>query len=96
LTARIVARAVETEQKIGERSGLDPQSYASHSLRSGFATSAARANKSEAAIMCQGRWKIIPVPRRYVRAGTIMPAPVSGSDLALKRSRDSFGVRFRA
>jgi integrase len=67
LTARIVG---ERLKKIGERSGLDPQSYAAHSLRSGFATSAARANKSEAAIMRQGRWKSIPVARRYIRAGS--------------------------
>jgi hypothetical protein len=44
--------------------------YAAYSLRSGFATSAARANKSEAAIMRQGRWKSIPVARRYIRAGS--------------------------
>jgi len=56
-------------EKIGARSGLDPQGYAAHSLRSGFATSAARANKSEAAIVRQGRWKSIPVARRYIRAG---------------------------
>ncbi len=67
LTARIVGERVK---KIGARSGLDPDSYAAHSLRSGFATSAARANKSEAAIMRQGRWKSIPVARRYIRAGS--------------------------
>jgi len=67
LTARIVGERVK---KILERSGLDPESYAAHSLRSGFATSAARANKSEAAIMRQGRWKSIPVARRYIRAGS--------------------------
>jgi integrase len=67
LTARIVAERVK---KISERSGLDPDSYGAHSLRSGFATSAARANASEAAIMRQGRWKSIPVARRYIRAGS--------------------------
>jgi len=67
LTARIVGERVK---KIGARSGLDPQLFAAHSLRSGFATSAARANKSEAAIMRQGRWKSIPVARRYIRAGS--------------------------
>ncbi len=67
LTARIVGERVK---KLGARSGLDPQSYAAHSLRSGFATSAARANKSEAAIMRQGRWKSIPVARRYIQAGS--------------------------
>ena len=67
LTARIVG---ERLKKIVERRGLDPRTYAAHSLRSGFATSAARANKSEAAIMRQGRWKSIPVARRYIRAGS--------------------------
>ncbi len=67
LTARIVGEGVK---KIGARSGLDPHRYAAHSLRSGFATSAARANKSEAAVMRQGRWKSIPVARRYIRAGS--------------------------
>lgn len=65
LTARIVGERVK---KIIERTGLDPESYAAHSLRSGFATSAARANKSEAAIMRQGRWKRIPATGRYIRA----------------------------
>jgi len=67
LTARIVGERVK---KMSARSGLDPQAYAAHSLRSGFATSAARANKSESAIMRQGRWKSIPVARRYIRAGS--------------------------
>jgi len=67
LTARIVGERVK---EMSARTGLDPQSYAAHSLRSGFATSAARANKSEAAIMRQGRWKSIPVARRYIRAGS--------------------------
>ncbi len=67
LTARIVEERVK---KIGARSGLDPHRYAAHSLRSGFATSAARANKPEAAVMRQGRWKSIPVARRYIRAGS--------------------------
>ncbi|MBC5798847.1 MAG: hypothetical protein GIX03_13675 [Candidatus Eremiobacteraeota bacterium] len=42
-------------KKIGAHSGLDPHGYAAHSLRSGFATSAARGNESEAAVMRQGR-----------------------------------------
>lgn len=67
LTARIVGERVK---KMGARSGLDPDGYAAHSLRSGFATSAAQAKKSEAAIMRQGRWKSIPVARRYIRAGS--------------------------
>ncbi|MBC5800337.1 MAG: hypothetical protein GIX03_05060 [Candidatus Eremiobacteraeota bacterium] len=66
------------------RSGLDPQNYAAHSLRSGFATSATRANKSETAIMRQGRWKSIPVRAAtfaQVPAGTTMQAPASDSSV---------------
>jgi integrase len=43
--------------------------FAGHSLRSGFATAAARAGRSEAAIMRHGRWKSVQVARRYIRQG---------------------------
>jgi len=49
--------------------GLDGD-FAAHSLRSGFATSAARAGRLEAAIMRHGRWKSVQVARRYIRQGT--------------------------
>lgn len=49
--------------------GLDGD-FGAHSLRSGFATSAARAGRLEAAIMRHGRWKSVQVARRYIRAGT--------------------------
>lgn len=49
--------------------GLDGD-FAAHSLRSGFATAAARAGRLEAAIMRHGRWKSVQVARRYIRAGT--------------------------
>jgi integrase len=42
-----------------------------HSLRSGFATSAARGGHTEAAIMRHGRWKSVVVARGYIRAGTL-------------------------
>jgi integrase len=44
--------------------------FAGHSLRSGFATSAARAGSSERAIMRHGRWKDSASARRYIRAGS--------------------------
>jgi integrase len=43
--------------------------FAGHSLRSGFATAAARAGSSERAIMRHGRWKDSASARRYIRDG---------------------------
>jgi integrase len=43
--------------------------FAGHSLRAGFATAAARAGRSEAAIMRHGRWKSVKIARRYIRQG---------------------------
>jgi integrase len=42
--------------------------FAGHSLRAGFATAAARAGRSEAAIMRYGRWKSVQIARRYMGA----------------------------
>jgi integrase len=44
--------------------------FAGHSLRSGFATQAARAGSSERAIMRHGRWKDSASARRYIRDGS--------------------------
>lgn len=44
--------------------------FAGHSLRAGFATAAARAGRTEAAIMRHGRWKSVQVARRYIRQGS--------------------------
>ena len=41
--------------------------FAGHSLRAGFATTAAHAGRGEAAIMRHGRWKSVQVARRYIR-----------------------------
>jgi integrase len=67
LTERIVSQIVKD---YAQRAGFDPNEYGGHSLRSGFATSAARAGKSEAAIMRQTRHKSVTVARRYIREGT--------------------------
>ena len=67
LTERIVAERIKRYAKLA---GFDPTEYGGHSLRSGFATSAARAGKSEAAIMRQTRHKSVTVARRYIREGT--------------------------
>lgn len=44
--------------------------FAGHSLRSGFATAAARAGSTERAIMRHGRWKDSASARRYIRDGS--------------------------
>ncbi len=51
--------------------------FGAHSLRSGFATSAARGGFGEAAIMKHGRWKSVAVARRYIRAGNRWDESVS-------------------
>jgi integrase len=66
LTAQIVAARLK---KAVARVGLDPDKYGAHSLRSGFATTAARERKTEHVIMRHGRWKSIVVARRYIRDG---------------------------
>ncbi len=45
--------------------------FAGHSLRSGFATAAARAGSTERAIMRHGRWRDSASARRYIREGTL-------------------------
>ena len=68
LSTKAVALIVK---RSAEGAGLDPTKYSGHSLRSGFATSAAAAGASERAIMNQGRWKSLPVARRYIREGSL-------------------------
>ena len=51
--------------------GLDPARYAGHSLRAGFATSAAAGGASERAIMNQTGHKSLVVARRYIRDGNL-------------------------
>ena len=47
--------------------GLNPEIYSGHSLRAGLATSAAKAGKSERAIMKQTGHKSAAMVRRYIR-----------------------------
>jgi len=54
----------------GRAADVGPEGdFGGHSLRSGLATSAARAGKAEACIMWHGRWRSVQVARRYIRAG---------------------------
>jgi site-specific recombinase XerD len=68
--AEIVKRAVS-------RLGFDPRKFAGHSLRSGFATSAARGGADLAAIMEQTGHKNADVARRYVQRGKLLQNPAS-------------------
>ncbi|OHV36946.1 MULTISPECIES: tyrosine-type recombinase/integrase [Pseudofrankia] len=63
-----VARIV---QRRAAAAGLDPADFAGHSLRSGFATAAARAGVNDRAIMRQGRWRSASSLDSYVRAGRL-------------------------
>lgn len=49
------------------RIGLDPDRYSGHSLRAGLATTAAKAGKSERAIMAQTGHRSVAMLRRYIR-----------------------------
>ncbi len=68
LSDRAVAMIVK---RTAEAAGLDPKLLAGHSLRSGMATSAARAGATEAQIMSQTGHKSLHVLRRYIRRGTL-------------------------
>lgn len=74
--ARIVKRAANA-------AGLDPKRYSGHSLRAGLATAAARAGKSDRAIMAQGRWKTRATVDRYVRDGRLLDAENAASGIGL-------------
>jgi site-specific recombinase XerD len=58
----------EIVKRRAEEVGLEGD-FSGHSLRSGLATSAALAGKTEASIMRHGRWRSERVARRYIRAG---------------------------
>jgi site-specific recombinase XerD len=64
LSDRTVARIV---QGTAEKAGLDPKAFAGHSLRAGFATTAAKKGKSLDAIMRQTLHKSEEVARSYIR-----------------------------
>ena len=51
--------------------GYDVEDFAGHSLRAGFATSAAAAGKSERAIMNQTGHRSLGTVRRYIREGSL-------------------------
>lgn len=66
LTAQSVALVLK---RSAVASGIDPREIAGHSLRSGFATSAARSGADERRIMDQTGHKSLDMVRRYIREG---------------------------
>ena len=68
LSDRAVARAVKRH---AAAANLDPAQLAGHSLRSGLATAASMAGKSERAIMQQTGHKSVATVRRYIRDGNL-------------------------
>jgi integrase len=66
LTATAIASIIRARASIAGITG----NFAGHSLRAGFATTAAHAGRSETAIMRHGRWKSVQVARRYIRHGS--------------------------
>lgn len=78
LVGRLSGQAVaEIVKRAVRRVGLDPAKFAGHSLRSGFATSAARGGADLAFIMQQTGHKNADVARRYVQAGRLLDNPAS-------------------
>lgn len=73
----VTGRALEDHRiaaiikELATRSGLDPATFSGHSLRSGLATSAARAGASERSIMNQTRHKSLTQVRRYIQRGSL-------------------------
>ncbi len=68
LTGRSIAEIVKRR---AAAAGLDPAHYSGHSLRAGFATSAATAGASELAIARQTRHRSLAVLRTYIREGDL-------------------------
>lgn len=72
LGGRLASRGVAHAVKMAAAAaGLDPTRYSGHSLRAGLATSAARAGKSERAIMNQTGHRSVTVLRMYIREGCL-------------------------
>lgn len=68
LSDRAVARVVQAR---ATAAGLDASRLSGHSLRAGFVTSAARAGRSERAIMDQTGHRSLKIVRRYIRRATL-------------------------
>jgi integrase len=68
LSGRAIAQIIK---KRAARAGYNPDLYSGHSLRAGFATSAAAAGVNETVIARQTRHSSLPVLRTYIREGNL-------------------------
>ena len=68
LSGRGVARVV---QHTAAAVGLEASTFGGHSLRAGLATAAAKAGKSERAIMAQTGHRSVTMVRRYIREASV-------------------------
>lgn len=75
LTPQSVALVVK---KAAKRVGLDPKRFAGHSLRSGLATSAARAGVQDRVIAQQTGHRSMKVLGRYIREGKLFEENAAG------------------
>ena len=58
-------------KKAAARVGIDAETLAGHSLRSGHATTADRNGASKASIMCQTGHRSVQMVRRFIREGSL-------------------------
>ena len=58
-------------KRYAKKAGLDPSRYAGHSLRSGFATTAAEFGAEERNIMAMTGHKTTQMVRRYIQEGNL-------------------------
>ena len=75
LSGRDVARTVK---RAADRAGLDSAAFSGHSLRSGFATTAAHAGASDRSIMVQTGHKSRAMVDRYVQAARVWEDNAAG------------------
>jgi integrase len=68
LDDRAIARLIK---RLAQHAGLDPETVAGHSLRSGFVTTAAKRGKSTQAIMTQSGHRSETVMRGYIQHATL-------------------------
>lgn len=64
-------------KRLAAAAGYNPDSYSGHSLRSGFATSAAKVGCEERDIMRHTRHRSIATAREYIREGSLFENPLS-------------------
>ncbi len=80
MSGEAVARIVK---RVAAAAGLDASRYSGHSLRAGLATSAAKAGKSDRAIMQQGRWSSRSMLDIYVREARLLDGDNAAAGIGL-------------